>query len=356
MMGFNFVAIAKSALPEAQTILKGATTKIGSELGGVAKVGEHMTFPLTKVEIPHSFTESPTFLGAPAPKRFVTPEASALPEVVAPPAKVSTQQESRALQLAENQKRMGAYQSANETFLKGHYTDGLPTFKPEEIAKLKGATPAEIKAELIAKGHSPKNDFEGWLQGERVQAYNALNQPQVVSSVVTPPPAIAEVPIASTVATPTGTSLVAPINASVTTPFSSTSYVPTNGVKVAESVPLTGPASSVIPKMPDGTTPVKFTTTTPGGAPLQTVPTMPGASAPVMPNTPTAPAGNTVPVNPDTKKFWTPVKIGGASVLGVGTVVGGATIAQNVGGSAATVAPAALEYNPTFNTGSGMAF
>ena len=61
-------------------------------------------------------------------------------------------------------------------------------------------------------------------------------------------------------------------------------------------------------------------------------------------------------VNPDTKKFWTPVTIGGASVLAAGTVVGGATIAQNVGGSAATVAPAALEYNPTFNTGSGMAF
>lgn len=53
-------------------------------------------------------------------------------------------------------------------------------------------------------------------------------------------------------------------------------------------------------------------------------------------------------VNPDTKKFWTPVKIGGASVLGVGTVVGGATIAQNVGGSAATVAPAALEYVPNY--------
>lgn len=331
---------------DARLITKPAITDFGSGFFGKVE----------NITLPPSLPEPPAFLGVPMPKRFEKPSLLTFEETSEKlldkysktfGATKLNEEQIKILKTGTAEERQALFKTLNRNG-QDALEEGLEDLRRIEMNLQDIAKKAPpVKEAPVAKSEVAYSNAEEARKAamyERTQARKAG-----ISASSTPPSAIAEAPIASTVATSTGTSLAAPINASVTTPFiTPTSYVPTSGVKVAESVPLTGPASSVIPIVPNSTTPVKFTTTTPGGASLQTVPTMPGAEVPVMPNTPTVPAGNTVPVNPDTKKFWTPVTIGGASVLGVGTVVGGAAIAQNVGGSAATVAPIATEYVPNY--------
>ena len=92
--------------------------------------------------------------------------------------------------------RTKAAHSATAKYLRGHMTNGAPTFNPVEVESLEGAAPQKIMKALQERGHSPDaKTFVKFIEDERSMARNNLPvQAQVAAAEPIAKPAAATAP------------------------------------------------------------------------------------------------------------------------------------------------------------------
>lgn len=149
----------------------GARTDFAKEQFGKAFDAEKQRYLLQHPEMPVAPNSEP----APAPVNAEPPVAQAL-----------TPQQ-------KTEMRTKAAHSATAKYLRGHMTNGAPTFNPVEVESLEGAAPQKIMKALQERGHSPDaKTFVKFIEDERSMARNNLPvQAQVAAAEPIAKPAAA---------------------------------------------------------------------------------------------------------------------------------------------------------------------